>query len=65
MAAVAAADVKDIMLVLLMAQPKKPKLPAKDEQKYIDKLKGKAEIISKSANSLWEKEMQAELDEEE
>ncbi|KAE9381757.1 DEAD/DEAH box helicase [Stipitochalara longipes BDJ] len=64
-AAVAAADVKDIMPVLLLAQPKKPRLSPEDEEKYITKLKGKAEIISKSANHLWEKEMQAELGEEE
>jgi hypothetical protein len=39
----------------IKAQPKKPKLQAQDEQKYIDKLRAKAEIISKKANSLWGK----------
>ncbi|PMD31140.1 P-loop containing nucleoside triphosphate hydrolase protein [Hyaloscypha variabilis F] len=64
-AAVAAADVKDILPVLLLAQPRKPRLNPEEEEKYISKLKVKAEIISKSANYIWEKEMQAELDEEE
>ncbi|CZR50584.1 related to DNA-directed DNA polymerase theta [Phialocephala subalpina] len=64
-AALAAADVNDILPILLMAQPKKPKLPSHDEAKYLEKLKGKAAIILTSASKTWEFQMQQELEEEE
>lgn len=64
-AALAAADINEILPILLMAQPKKPKLPSHDEVKYLEKLKGKAAIILASASKNWELEMQQELEEEE
>ncbi|CAL3962327.1 unnamed protein product [Diplocarpon coronariae] len=63
-AALAAADVKDIWPVLLMAQPRKPR-DGGDESKYRDKLITKANMISASASRLWEKQMREELELEE
>jgi DNA polymerase theta len=54
-AAVANADPKELLPVLMQAQPNKVKLGAKDEQKFKDKLLAKAKIISDSANRLWRK----------
>ncbi|RDW85015.1 putative DNA-directed dna polymerase protein [Coleophoma cylindrospora] len=62
--AVAAADIKELLPVLLMAQPKKPRLDAAEEEQYHQKLLLKAEIISKSANRVWDRMMQAEVEEE-
>ncbi|KAG9229284.1 P-loop containing nucleoside triphosphate hydrolase protein [Amylocarpus encephaloides] len=63
--AIAAADTKDLLPVLLMAQPKKLRLDEANEKKYIQKLQMKVDLISKSASKLWERQMQQELDEEE
>ncbi|KAI6711803.1 hypothetical protein JHW43_005679 [Diplocarpon mali] len=63
-AALAAADVKDIWPILLMAQPRKPR-DGGDESKYRDKLITKANMISASASRLWEKQMREELELEE
>ncbi|CZT03482.1 hypothetical protein WAI453_012309 [Rhynchosporium graminicola] len=63
-AAIAAADVKDIWPVLLQAQPKKVKLAGQEEEKYREKLINKANVISASATRLWEKQMREELEEE-
>ncbi|KAK4128798.1 P-loop containing nucleoside triphosphate hydrolase protein [Parathielavia appendiculata] len=63
-AAVANADPKELLPVLMQAQPNKVKLGAKDEQKFKEKLLAKARIIADSANRLWQIEMQQELDEE-
>ncbi|KAK4239813.1 P-loop containing nucleoside triphosphate hydrolase protein [Achaetomium macrosporum] len=63
-AAVANADPKELLPILMQAQPNKVKLGAKDEQKYKDKLLAKAKIIADSANKLWQIEMQQELDED-
>ncbi|KAK0746159.1 P-loop containing nucleoside triphosphate hydrolase protein [Schizothecium vesticola] len=52
-AAVANADLKELVPILLQAQPNKARLEGKDEQRYMDKLLGKAKIISDSANRLW------------
>ena len=54
-AAVANADPKELLPVLMQAQPNKVKLGAKDEQKFKDKLLAKAKIIADSANRLWRK----------
>ncbi|TVY20266.1 Helicase and polymerase-containing protein TEBICHI [Lachnellula arida] len=64
-AAVATADPKDLLPVFLMAQPRKPNRHPDEEDKYIEKLRGKVAMISISANKLWERQMQQELDEEE
>lgn len=55
MAAVANADPKELLPVLLQAQPNKVRLEAEDEQKYEEKLLAKARIIADSANRLWRK----------
>jgi len=64
-AALAAADVNDILPVLLMAQPRKPKTASHDEARYLEKLRGKASIILASASKTWEFQMQQELEDEE
>ncbi|EKD19301.1 DEAD/DEAH box helicase [Drepanopeziza brunnea f. sp. 'multigermtubi' MB_m1] len=63
-AALAAADVKDIWPILLMAQPKKLKTHDYDEAKFHEKLLNKANVICASATRIWEKQMQEELEEE-
>lgn len=64
-AAVAVADPKDILPVLLQAQPRKLKVGSNDETEYHKKLLSKATAISESANRIWERQMQSEFDEEE
>lgn len=51
--AVAAADIKDLVPVLLQAQPRKLRLGEDEEDKFQKKLLLKAEAISKSANAIW------------
>ncbi|AEO66042.1 uncharacterized protein THITE_2065919 [Thermothielavioides terrestris NRRL 8126] len=63
-AAVANADPKELLPLLMQAQPNKVRLGAKDEEKYREKLLAKAKIIADSANRLWQIEMQQELDDE-
>ncbi|EGZ77129.1 P-loop containing nucleoside triphosphate hydrolase protein [Neurospora tetrasperma FGSC 2509] len=64
-AVIAKADPKELVPVLMQAQPNKVRLEVKDEQKYLDKLLAKAKIITDSANRIWQIEMQQELMEEE
>lgn len=52
-AAVANADPRELVPILLQAQPNKIRLEAKDEQKYKEKLLMKATVIADSANRLW------------
>lgn len=60
--ALAAADISEILSILLLAQPRKIRTSANDETKYKSKLRNKAEIISASASKIWERQMQAELE---
>ncbi|KAI1637387.1 P-loop containing nucleoside triphosphate hydrolase protein [Biscogniauxia mediterranea] len=62
-ASIANADPKELVPVLLQAQPTKIRLKSKDEQKYEEKLLAKAQIITDSANRLWQLEMQQDVDE--
>ncbi|KAI5926823.1 P-loop containing nucleoside triphosphate hydrolase protein [Camillea tinctor] len=62
-AAIANADPKELVPILLQAQPTKVRLKSKDEQKYEEKLLAKAQIITDSANRLWQIEMQQDVDE--
>ncbi|KAK8049073.1 hypothetical protein PG994_010803 [Apiospora phragmitis] len=62
-AAIANADPRELVPVLMQAQPTKLRLKTKDEQKYEEKLLAKANVISDSANRLWQIEMQQEIDE--
>ncbi|KAI0008525.1 P-loop containing nucleoside triphosphate hydrolase protein [Xylariaceae sp. FL0662B] len=63
-AAVANADPKELVPILMQAQPNKLRLKSKDEQKYEEKLLAKAKVITESANRLWQIEMQQEIYEE-
>ncbi|KAI1501781.1 P-loop containing nucleoside triphosphate hydrolase protein [Biscogniauxia marginata] len=63
-ASIANADPKELVPILQQAQPTKVRLKSKDEQKYEEKLLAKAQIITDSANRLWQIEMQQDLDEE-
>lgn len=55
MAAVANADPKELLPILMQAQPNKVRLGARDEQMYKEKLLAKAKVIADSANRLWRK----------
>lgn len=59
---VAEADAKDLVPVLLLAQPRKSRLDADEEAKYHEKLLLKAEIIVEAANRLWERQQQIEIE---
>ncbi|KAI1383222.1 P-loop containing nucleoside triphosphate hydrolase protein [Hypoxylon trugodes] len=63
-AALANADPKELVPILIQAQPSKVRLKSKDEQKYEEKLLAKAKIITDSANRLWQIEMQQQIYEE-
>ncbi|KAI9642193.1 hypothetical protein NHQ30_008995 [Ciborinia camelliae] len=62
--AIAGADSKELMPVLLMAQPRKLRLAFDDEEKFHAKLLAKAEKIVESANRIWERQMQQDVYEE-
>ena len=60
---VAEAEAKDLVPILLLAQPKKKsRVDADEEAKYHQKLLLKAEIIVGAANRLWEREQHAEIE---
>lgn len=59
---VAEAEAKDLLPVLLLAQPKKLRLDAGEEAKYHQKLLLKAEIVVGAANRLWERQQQVEIE---
>ena len=61
--AIANAQVKDIVPVLLIAQPKKLRLEDEDDRKYEQKLMLKAEVICKSAERVWDQMIQQEMGE--
>ncbi|KAI1809383.1 P-loop containing nucleoside triphosphate hydrolase protein [Poronia punctata] len=66
-ALIANADPKELVPVLMqvrIAQPTKLRYKSKDEQKFEEKLLAKAQVITDSANRLWQAEMQQDLDEE-
>ncbi|KAJ2975226.1 hypothetical protein NUW58_g8416 [Xylaria curta] len=63
-ASLANADPKELVPILMQAQPTKLRVKSKDEQKYEEKLLAKAQVISDSANRLWQSEMQQDLDDE-
>ncbi|KAL7629323.1 hypothetical protein AAE478_000843 [Parahypoxylon ruwenzoriense] len=56
-AAIANADPKELVPVLIQAQPSKVRLKSKDEEKYEEKLLAKAKVIADSANRLWRTHM--------
>ena len=59
---VAEADAKELVPILLLAQPKKSRLEAEEEGKYHRKLLLKAEIIVGAANRLWERQQQVDIE---
>ncbi|KAI0537609.1 P-loop containing nucleoside triphosphate hydrolase protein [Xylaria digitata] len=61
-ASLANASPKELIPILMQAQPTKLRVKSKDEQKYEEKLLAKAQIIADSANRLWQAEMQQDLD---
>ena len=61
--AVAEAEAKDLLPILLLAQPRKSRLDAEGEAKYHQKLLLRAEVIVGAANRLWEWQQQVEIDE--
>ncbi|KAI1426928.1 P-loop containing nucleoside triphosphate hydrolase protein [Xylaria sp. FL1777] len=63
-ASLANADPKELIPILMQAQPTKLRVKSKDEEKYEEKLFAKAQVITDSANRLWQAEMQQDLDEE-
>ncbi|KAI0482823.1 P-loop containing nucleoside triphosphate hydrolase protein [Xylariaceae sp. FL0804] len=63
-AMIANADPNELVPVLMQAQPSKLRLKSKDEQKYEEKLLAKAQVITDSANRLWQIEMQQDIDEQ-
>ncbi|RAK71612.1 DEAD/DEAH box helicase [Aspergillus fijiensis CBS 313.89] len=64
--ALAEADSKDLVPILMMVNPRKAQksqLHPAEAERYAKKLLAKAEIIIGSANKVWEREMQVEIDE--
>ena len=62
--AVAAAEPKDLVEILLLAQPKRSKINGAEEEKYQGKLMMKAEIIVGAANRLWERQQLVDIEED-
>ncbi|KAJ8120811.1 hypothetical protein ONZ43_g2579 [Nemania bipapillata] len=63
-ALLANADPRELVPILMQAQPTKLRNKSKDEQKYEEKLLAKAQVITDSANRLWQSEMRQDLEEE-
>ena len=59
---IAAAEPKDLVPILLLAQPKRSKINGDGEEKYHQKMKLKAEIIVAAANRLWEHQQQEDIE---
>nr|XP_036585735.1 DNA polymerase theta subunit [Colletotrichum truncatum]KAF6795786.1 DNA polymerase theta subunit [Colletotrichum truncatum] len=64
-AAIANADPKELLPILMQAQPSKLRIKGQESVKYEEKLMAKAKVISDSANRLWQIQMQQEIYEEE
>ncbi|KAL6828360.1 P-loop containing nucleoside triphosphate hydrolase protein [Trichoderma camerunense] len=62
--AIANADPKELVLILMQSQPNKLRIKGKIDEKYEEKLLAKANVISASANRLWQVQLQAEMAEE-
>ncbi|KJZ73614.1 hypothetical protein HIM_06947 [Hirsutella minnesotensis 3608] len=63
-ASVANAAPKELLPVLMQAQPNKLRLKGRNDERLEEKLLAKAEIISTAANRLWQLQLQAEIEEE-
>ncbi|KAL9116553.1 MAG: hypothetical protein Q9187_006922 [Circinaria calcarea] len=62
--AVAEAEARNLVPILLLAQPKKSKINGDEEAKYQQKLMLKAEIIISAASRLWERQQLVEIEAE-
>ena len=60
--AVAQAEPKDLVPILLQAQPKKWKMNGDEEAKYQQKLMMRAEIIVSTANRIWERQQLVDVE---
>ncbi|KAL9583361.1 MAG: hypothetical protein Q9212_002751 [Teloschistes hypoglaucus] len=63
--AVAAADAKELVPLLLLAQPKKYTAEKAEDERYRQKLLLRSEVIIEAANRLWAREQQFEIEDEE
>ncbi|KAJ8059358.1 hypothetical protein OCU04_012312 [Sclerotinia nivalis] len=63
--AITGADSKELIPILLLAQPRKLRLASDDEEKYHAKFLAKAAKIVESASRIWERQIQQEIYEEE
>ncbi|KAI1437566.1 P-loop containing nucleoside triphosphate hydrolase protein [Xylaria sp. CBS 124048] len=63
-ALLANADPKELIPILMQAQPSKLRTKSGDGKKYEERLLAKAQIITDSANRIWQAEMQHDLSEE-
>lgn len=59
---VAAADVQDLVPILIEAHPRKLRLGVKDEEKFRAKLEVRARAIVESAGKVWERMVRDELE---
>ncbi|KAJ0290791.1 hypothetical protein COL940_000674 [Colletotrichum noveboracense] len=57
--------IKGLLLTIRQAQPSKLRIKGQENIKYEEKLMAKAQVISNSANRLWQMQMQQEVYEEE
>ncbi|KAL9606178.1 MAG: hypothetical protein Q9179_000633 [Wetmoreana sp. 5 TL-2023] len=63
--AVAAADPKELVPLLFLAQPKKYKTEKGDDERFKQKLLVKSGVIIEAANRLWAREQQLEFEDDE
>ncbi|KAL8666690.1 MAG: hypothetical protein Q9202_001228 [Teloschistes flavicans] len=63
--AVAAADAKELVPLLLLAQPKRYNAEKAEDERYRQKLLLRSEVIIEAANRLWAREQQFEIEDEE
>lgn len=63
-ASLANADPADLVPVLMQAQPNKLRLKSNDDSKYEEKLLAKANVISGSANKIWQMQLRVGVDDD-
>ncbi|KAF5134212.1 DNA polymerase theta [Metarhizium anisopliae] len=63
-AALANANPKDLVPILMQAQPNKLRIKSQNDELMEEKMLAKANVISSAANRLWNIQMQAEMEEE-
>jgi DNA polymerase theta len=63
-ASLANADPSDLLPILMQAQPNKLRVKGNNDSQYEEKLLAKANVISASANKIWQTQARVEFDEE-